>query len=382
MRHSHLRFFLSYRGNGMRLIHCGDLHLDSKMESNLTREQAKERKEEILLTYVQMIDYAKKNDVQAVLIAGDLFDTSKVSKRTQNIVLNSVKSNPQIDFLYLRGNHDTSSFLDALKLGEGGELPQNLKLFGESWTHYEYGDVIISGVELSASNMKHVYDALILSPEHFHIVMLHGQEAKYKGKDTTPKITLSELKNRNIDYLALGHIHTYKEGKLDCRGEYCYCGCLEGRGFDECGQKGFVLLDIEGKKCKRTFIPMGRRTLHEIFVDVTGIMTTSQAVNNIEHEVEGICADDLIKVVLTGEVEVETELDISYLSKILQEKFYFGKVYNETKLAIHIEQLAHDVSLKGEFLRMVLAEKKLSNKAKEQICILGVRALAGEELGL
>lgn len=75
-------------------------------------------------------------------------------------------------------------------------------------------------------------------------------------------------------------------------------------------------------------------------------------------------------------------MDLSYLTKVLQERFYFGKVSSETKLAIHIEQLAHDVSLKGEFLRMVLADKKLSDKAKEQICLLGVRALAGEELGL
>lgn len=367
----------------MRLIHCGDLHLDSKMESNLTKEQAKGRKEEILLTYVQMIDYAKKNNVQAILIAGDLFDTKKVSKKTQNVVLDSIRSNPSIDFLYLRGNHDETSFLDTLRFeDEDGKLPENLKLFGENWTHYEYDDVVVSGVELSQGNMEYIYDALILSPEQFHIVMLHGQEAKYKGKDTTPKIPLSELKNRNIDYLALGHIHSYKEGKLDRRGEYCYCGCLEGRGFDECGQKGFVLLDIENKTCKRTFIPMGRRTLHEVCVDVTGMMSTSQAVEAMEKAIQEVSADDLVKVVLTGEVEVETELDISYLTKVLQERFYFGKVSSETKLAIHIEQLAHDVSLKGEFLRMVLADKKLSDKAKEQICLLGVRALAGEELGL
>lgn len=367
----------------MRFIHCGDLHLDSKMESNLTKEQAKERKEEILLTYMQMIDYAKKNQVQGILIAGDLFDSKKVTKRTQNVVLSSILSNPEIDFLYLRGNHDATSFLDSFRMeDENEELPKNLKLFGESWVHYTYGDIIISGVELSDDNMDHIYDALILSPESYHIVMLHGQESKYKGKDTTPKIALSELKNRNIDYLALGHIHTYKEGKLDRRGDYCYCGCLEGRGFDECGQKGFVLLDIEEKKCKRTFIPMGKRTLHEVPVEVTGLVSTSQVGDAMYEAVCEIPEQDLVKVVLTGEVELETELDVSYLTKNLQEHFYYGKVSNETKLAVHIEQLAHDVSLKGEFLRMVLADKKLTDREKEQISLLGVKALAGEELGL
>ena len=31
----------------MKIIHCADLHLDSKMTANLTREQARERKKEI-----------------------------------------------------------------------------------------------------------------------------------------------------------------------------------------------------------------------------------------------------------------------------------------------------------------------------------------------
>ena len=35
----------------MKIIHCSDLHLDSKMQSNLSKEQAKERRNEILITF-------------------------------------------------------------------------------------------------------------------------------------------------------------------------------------------------------------------------------------------------------------------------------------------------------------------------------------------
>ena len=62
----------------MRFIHCADLHLDSKMTSNLSREQAKERKMEILRTYSRMIDYAKENKIDGIIIAGDLFDTRNI----------------------------------------------------------------------------------------------------------------------------------------------------------------------------------------------------------------------------------------------------------------------------------------------------------------
>ena len=56
----------------MKIIHCADLHLDSNMTSNLSREQAKQRKAELLATFERMIVYAKDNSVKAVIIAGDL----------------------------------------------------------------------------------------------------------------------------------------------------------------------------------------------------------------------------------------------------------------------------------------------------------------------
>ena len=86
----------------MKIIHCADLHLDSKMTSNLSKEQAKERKMEILRTYSRMIEYAKNNDVKAIIIAGDLFDTRNVSATARNLVKDSITSNPDIDFIILR----------------------------------------------------------------------------------------------------------------------------------------------------------------------------------------------------------------------------------------------------------------------------------------
>ena len=58
----------------MKIIHCADLHLDSNMTSNLSREQAKQRKAELLATFERMIAYAKDNSVKAVIIAGDLYE--------------------------------------------------------------------------------------------------------------------------------------------------------------------------------------------------------------------------------------------------------------------------------------------------------------------
>lgn len=90
----------------------------------------KREKMEILRTYSRMIEYAKNNDVKAIIIAGDLFDTRNVSATARNLVKDLITSNPDIDFYYLKGNHDSDNFISKLD-----EIPENLKLFLVSGPH-------------------------------------------------------------------------------------------------------------------------------------------------------------------------------------------------------------------------------------------------------
>ena len=243
----------------MKIIHCSDLHLDSKMETNLDKEKARERKNEILITFEKMVEYAKENEVKIIIIAGDMFDKKNVSVKAKKIVKNAIETHPEIDFIYLKGNHDEGSLLT-----EEDDVPNNLKTFtDENWTSYQYGDIVITGIEFGSKNNYDIYNSLILEKNKTNIVIMHGQETETNTKDKAEVINLKQLKNKNIDYLALGHIHKYKQEKLDNRGIYCYSGCLEGRGFDECGEKGFVLLNVEDKKIETKFIPFAQRTLYE-----------------------------------------------------------------------------------------------------------------------
>ena len=106
----------------MKLIHCSDLHLDSKMEHNLTAQQARERNAEICATFSRLVSFAAENGVDAVLLAGDLFDTGRVSPRTAMFVLDGIRAAKDVEFFYLRGNHDESHDVFA-----GMELPDNFK---------------------------------------------------------------------------------------------------------------------------------------------------------------------------------------------------------------------------------------------------------------
>lgn len=358
----------------MKIIHCSDLHLDSKMETNLNKEKARERKIEILITFEKMVEYAKQNDVKVIIIAGDLFDKKTITVKAKKTVKNAIYSNPEIDFIYLKGNHDEAGFIE-----EDEEIPTNLKVFNnQGWTTYNYGDITISGIEFGGQTNYEIYNSLILEKNKINIVVMHGQEAENDSKDKAEIINLKQLKNKNIDYLALGHIHTYKQEKLDNRGIYCYSGCLEGRGFDECGKKGFVLLDINEGKINSQFIPFASRTLYEVNVDLTGITENNEIESKIREQIKDIPESSLVKIILGGEAEIGEERDIDYFLKKFENYFYFLKIKDKPTRKIDYMKYKNDISLKGEFIRLVLSQENLSDEEKSKIISTGIKALAGE----
>ena len=354
----------------MKLIHCADIHLDSPMETNLTADKARERKLEIRSAFSRMVRTAADEGVEAILIAGDLFDSARVTKSTENYVLDLIASYPMIDFYYLSGNHDQGS-----ALANGAQLPANLYTFGKLWSTYRRGNVTITGASVPNA------DTLSLQSDEVNILLLHGQERKSAGVAGEDIIHLGRFKNKNIDYAALGHIHEHRVLRLDTRGVAAYSGCLEGRGFDECGIKGYVLLTVEGGRVSHRFVPFAARTLHTVECDVTGFTSGLDLEERMLVSVGDIPQKDMVKVVLTGTCPAETMLDLMHLRGVLCEKFYFAKVKDETSLSINAEDYAHDISLKGEFVRRVMASN-LSQSEKERVIACGFRALSGEELGI
>ena len=363
----------------MKIIHCADLHLDSKLNANLTPEKAKERKTELLDTFIRLSDYAEENMIRHIIIAGDLFDRKNVSAHAKNTVYGIIERHPEISYYYLKGNHDE---------GCEDEYPDNLFLFADEWKVYRVPlnnekDVVICGVELTDENSEDICDGLSLRPQDINIVTLHGQIGEYSAKNRAELINLNKLKNRSIDYLALGHIHEHKTGPLIPRGEYVYPGCLEGRGFDECGEHGFELIEIDERELSvdHKFVPFAKRKLYTIPVDVSGVMTTVEITDLVKAAVEdsGITSKDMLKLCITGKVDVECEKDAELIRQRFDSDFYFLKVYDETSLAVDYESFAMDASLKGEFVRLLRAEKGMSEERRSAIIRCGIQALSGEE---
>lgn len=359
----------------MKIIHCADLHLDSKMETNFSREKAKERRYEILETFENMIKYALIHQIQVILIAGDMFDTPQNQQKTiKNRVIDSIRSAKDIDFLYLQGNHDNDDFFKNMP-----NKPENLKLFGKEWASYRYGNIVISGIEFKEDQHIDIYSSLSLNENDFNIVTLHGQITKYQTEKNVGMINLTRLENQYIDYLALGHIHSYEKEKLDYRGIYCYPGCLEGRGFDEFGEKGFVVLTIENGSFSTEFVSLAKRTFHEVKVDLTNYSQGQNINKVIESHFKNIPEKDIVKLVLQGEVLEDIEIDMDYIEQKLSSKYYFSKINDATEIKIDYLQYEKDISLKGEFIRRVKS-LDIPEKEKGKIIKIGIGALVNDEV--
>lgn len=352
----------------MQIIHAADLHLGSRLTSLPTGSIRETRKNEILKSFNKMIDYAKEHNINIIMLSGDVFDSDRPSKKDKTFFYDAIKANKEITFLYLRGNHDIEeSLIEEL---------DNLKTFTDEWTSYNFENITISGIELSPINKASLYSSLLLDKDNLNIVMMHG-DVNTKGKEF---IDLKKLSNKNIDYLALGHIHMYGEYTIDKRGIAIYPGCLDGRGFDELDEKGFVVLDIDSNAIKHTFIPFSSRIIVEKKIDISDADNLYEAKDIIQSEIASIKSSSLVKIILTGKVGFEIGNIEETVYSFFSDKFFFLKVYNELKQIINIDDYKNDFSLKGEFVRNISSNPDLTDDEKEEMLSIGMKLLNGEDV--
>ena len=352
----------------MKLIHTADLHLGSKIEGKFPPEKAKQRRAELRDAFARLIERAKELGATAILVAGDAFDTDPATPDDYSFFFSAIRSNPDLTFLLLHGNHDAGvRFPDNLP---------NLVAFGKEWSVWEKDGVAVSGIEITKENCASLYDAFKPVPGKVNIVTLHGRLGSSPDEDV---VVPKRFADRGIDYLALGDYHKRMSGELDARGVWAYPGCPEGRGFDEPGEKGFLLLTVENGGIETAFVPHARRTLHEIDCDLSGAASEYDAIELARRAIAAFPNDDPIRVNLTGEVGFDrTNLAQNAESRLAGGRF-FVSVKDKTAVARDLDAIRKELSLRGEFLRRLEATD-LSDEEKNAIFDLGFRALSGQPL--
>ena len=352
----------------MKIIHTSDLHLGSPLSARLKGAQASERRRELADSFSRTVSAAVNEGAAAVIIAGDLFDSKRVSRRTVSATLATIAAAEDIMFLYLPGNHEGDALLEC-----GMDVPYNLKIFGNDWTYYTLGDVTFVGRSECAAGM---FDELKLDSSRINIAVLHGEVRDRSERPSS--IGLGEAAGKCIDYLALGHYHTYSKTALSDNAYAVYCGAPEGRGFDEVGDMGYVLIETDGKRVSHKFIKSAIRSIRIVSCDISSAKSQTDVERLSAVSLEGIPSSDLVRLVAVGGRDPELMIDTDSIERRFFDRFYYFEAKDSTRLEIRPEDYKNDRSLKGEFIRSVMSDDGLDEAMRERVIACGLHALLGE----
>ena len=109
----------------IRIIHMGDLHLDSPF-SSLGVDKSEIRRRELRATFTSILYYIKEVAADIVLISGDLFDDGYATTETVELLCSQFASLPDCRFVIAPGNHDPYT---RGSLYASGKLPKNVCVF-------------------------------------------------------------------------------------------------------------------------------------------------------------------------------------------------------------------------------------------------------------
>ncbi|MCY3726623.1 MAG: DNA repair exonuclease [Rhodobacteraceae bacterium] len=231
-----------------RFVHTADLHLDSPLKSLALRDP--ELKQQVGIgtreTFAKIVNLCIEEKVDALLIAGDLYDSDQTSMYTARFLANQMQRLHQegIRVFIIKGNHDAGSVITGQLI-----FPDSVKIFSikaETVTIAK-GDLNIAIHGVSFPN-RPVPESLVPkfpSPSEgmFNIGMLHTSLGGAQGHDTYAPSNINELQQVGYDYWALGHIH-----KQSCHtGETTVVmpGIPQGRNIGEDGEKTVSLVSVD-----------------------------------------------------------------------------------------------------------------------------------------
>lgn len=369
--------------NSIKILHCADIHLG--FYENSIGVTAESRAAETLLTFEKIISTAKENNVDFLLISGDLFNSNNIEKNFIDSVFESFSKIPEINVIYAAGNHDPLNSDSPFKKYT---IPENVHVLDTKDCCVEFKDL---NTRIYGRSFKEVYlkgkaNFSIKPDDSFiNIMCLHG-ELKSDLLSDYNSVTNNFIADSGMDYIALGHIHKRTEVQKINNTYFAYCGCPEGQGFDELGEKGVYLGTVSKNDCQLNFVPVAKRMHICENVDVSDCFTSADVYSKImgalEQKYPNNPFENLYKIVLTGFVEENADFSLPEISGRLLENLYFAKIKDKTQIKIDFNIIAKEPTLKGIFVKNML--NKIENAAdqeKENLIYalnLGIKAFNSE----
>jgi predicted phosphodiesterase len=231
----------------VKFIHAADIHLDSPLlglarrgaiPAHVTRDCTRR-------AFANLIDLAVAEDVDFLIVAGDLYDGDWRDFSTGLFFAGEMRRLGRPCFL-IRGNHDAVSVITRSL-----EPPPNVRVFSSRKAETIRLDGL--GVALhgqSFPNRAVPEDLSVGYPAPiaglFNIGILHSSANDPGEHETYAPCSPDSLALKGYDYWALGHIHTRRA--LDAAGRIVFPGNIQGRNPRETGPKGCMLIEVRERR--------------------------------------------------------------------------------------------------------------------------------------
>jgi DNA repair exonuclease SbcCD nuclease subunit len=354
------------------LVQFGDLHLDSVFESSSPEKAAARRKASRQLLY-DTVKYASDVNADIILCTGDLFDTNAPYYETLRSAADAF-SRVKIPVFISPGNHDPYRKDSPYS----SSWSENVHVFKEPHPReivLEKLGVRITGIVNTEQNQasRPLIDYTVKKDGLINILITHGDcvsgESKYLN------IPPEDILKSGFDYIALGHIHIHSVKKIG-NTTLVQNGSMEGRGYDEPGEKGLVYAEISGTGVEVKLVPLGGTRCAHVTVDISGL-STDEIIKNIRTHCPHTPSRTILKVELTGLGSIGRDELYSALSdfesvKLVDNTFTFG-----------IDEDSVDKnSMKGLFIkniREMCAADAQKKEIYEKALIFGIAALENRE---
>lgn len=334
----------------VRIVHCGDIHIGA---SGGEKRNAARRRAEIKQTFLRIVDFASENAADLLLIAGDLFDSHKISEDVLEEISAKFAGFGGLVFIS-PGNHD---YYGRDTFWEKVNFPPNVKIFksaSETVDLPQLGVKIFGSGFCGAFRNEHILSKFLADDDSINIAVLHGDMTP--GSSHGP-IDLAEIADSNMDYIALGHIHKRTEVAKSGGTYYAYCGCPEGQGFDETGAKGFYFGTVDKRSVNLEFVPICTRQFIEETIDISSAEQKFDIPDIILRKINGKYGAEghnwYYKIALAGETALG--INTSEIAAALSDRLYFAKVLNKTTAPVsNLRSIAEENTVRGIFVRKML----------------------------
>jgi len=273
----------------MKILHSADWHLDSPITGR-TDEQARHLRQELLMLPDRVVSLCKAEGCDLLLLAGDLFDGQYT--KDSFLAVSKALADANIPVFIAPGNHD---YCHNGGVYEAEIWPENVHIFTQPHmvaVQLPQLDCTVYGAGYRAMDCPALLEDFHAEGDaRWHIGILHSDPMQ----STSPyaPMNVTQVKESALDYLALGHIH--KAGNFRAGDTLCaWPGCPMGRGYDEPGIRGVLLVELENEVNAR-FLPLNTPRFYDETVEVG-----ENALESVSAVLPPVQTNDFYRITLTG----------------------------------------------------------------------------------